>query len=205
MTAIKYATVVALTAIASLMSVTSCRAQPNTAYGIEIGAPLPLTECPRKEIAGSVMYGVAAQPCVQDTFPKVGVPLDRGGGLIVFPPGQSPAGSAWNRIGVVLLDGRVGALVVSTAGLHTQQQVYDTLVAKYGEPSQKSLLPVQNALGAKFESIVATWDRGENLQVLFRGTSGRIDSGEILIGTHAGLAERQARIDRAVKGTSRPL
>ena len=194
-----------IVAAAALLCSAACFGQANTVYGIDIGAALNMAECPRRDLAGSVMYGPSPEPCRQNIDPKPGMPLDPTGGLIAFPPGQQPFGSSWDSIGVFLVNDRVAALIVSTPGLSMQQQIYDGLVAKYGLPTEIRRAPMQTALGARLEAIVATWDKGDNLQVSFVGSAGRIDSGQLLIGTRAGLAERQERINRAVRGTTRPL
>lgn len=193
--------------LANILTISiSCYAQENIAYGIAIDAPLSLSECPRMESAGMVIYKSSKEPCLQNLFPKAGVPLNLDSGLtVVFPVGQTPYGSSWNQVGLVVLEGRVAALTISTTGATSQNQLFESLVAKYGPPNTKQSISLQNAYGAKVESIVAEWDKGENLQVNFFGIIGRADSGQLLIGTRAGLAERQARIDRALKGGTRPL
>ena len=176
-------------------------AQQNMAYGIEIGGPVTLSECPRTEIAGSVIYGLSTRPCIEAMFPKAKVPWKvEDGGLIAFHPAESPAASSSRKIGLKVMDGKVAVLVISTAGAATQEHVFDTLVAKYGKPTKSGTVAVTNALGSSLNSIVADWDLGDALQVSFVGVAGRLDSGQLLIGTRAGIADRQAQLDKLTKG-----
>ncbi|MNY43557.1 hypothetical protein D3C86_1785280 [compost metagenome] len=90
-------------------------------------------------------------------------------------------------------------MVVSTIGEPMQGKVLDDLTAKFGKPTSSLTVPFQNRMGASFQGIVANWDRGDALQVEFLGLANRIDEGQIVFGTKAGLAERSRRMNEATK------
>lgn len=199
-----------LTRLAVVVSIaagaTAALAQNNSdmAYGIQIGAPLQLAECPKLVAGSTAIYKGSNAPCIQEIFPKAAPGNFATGGMIAFPPGQWPAQAAGGRIGVSIVAGNVAVLVVPTSGFNAQQRIYDDLVAKYGQPASRATIPMQNAIGARIEGIGATWHAG-SVDVLFNGVIGKVDQGQLLIGTPAGIAERQARIDAVLKGRQTPL
>ena len=195
--------VVAIACLAPVLA--SAQSDVEIAYGIRIGGPLSVPECPKMLRGGAfVMYERSPMPCVKADAPTAAPGDFTRGGMIVFPFNQRPAQSSWDSVGLVMHEGRVGALVVGTFGHAVQSTIFDDLVAKYGKPVESAMLPVQNAMGAKYESIVAQWEVG-TVHVQFFGISGKLNQGLLLIGTKDGLAERQARIDRVLKSTRTPL
>jgi hypothetical protein len=196
-------TLIALTLTAAM----EASAQQNVAYGIAIGEPLNMPECPRIDVGvGSITYGLGKGPCLENIFPKAKVPLDLSTSvLIAFPPADAPEHSSSRKVVAQLTDERVSALVVSTAGAATQSLIYDALIAKYGKPTSSMRIPMQNAMGVKVESIAASWDLGEALEVSFHGVANSWTTGELVIGTRPGLADRRARLIKALQSTGRPL
>lgn len=182
-----------------------CVAQVDVAYGIKIGAPIGLAECPKKTFTGSMaMYVNVSFPCLQEISAKPAPGNFSEGGLITFPFDQRPAQSTWDNVGFNISNGVVVVLAVSTGGIPTQERVFSELVAKYGQPMSSAKVPLQNAMGSKYEAISAKW-LVEGIEVQFNGSSGRIDNGLLLIGTPDGIRQRQARIDRVLNSGKKPL
>lgn len=184
-------------------------ASAESIYGIEMGAPLRLPECPVSKLtpkADARYTPFTNELCVRLKTPGAPRSEENQASWIVFPYADQPAHSKGNLVGVFVLEGIVQVLVVSTAGEPTQLKVFEDLQARFGTPSNSSTVPFQNRMGATFQGLVANWDRGDALQVEFFGMASRIDSGQIVFGTKAGVAERARRMTEASKTFSgRPL
>jgi hypothetical protein len=182
-----------------LVGAEAIAAPPMDAYGMTIGAPLAVPECPRVEGRYS-LYVPAA--CVRWGFEG-----DRtraaGRGQVVFPIRDRPVHSSDDSLGVYTdpESGVLQLLIVSTSGPSRQDSVFTDLVAKYGPPATSKTVPLNNAMGARFDSIVATWSTPE-LVVRFYGITS-LRSGELLIGTPEGLERYDSAMRKLQQG--RPL
>lgn len=75
---------------------------------------------------------------------------------------------------------KLASVQVETTGLVSQDEIVRDLTAAFGNPTTLKYELKQNAFGAQFKSIVATWfDKKNAAVVLFVGADKQIDSGYI--------------------------
>ena len=82
---------------------------------------------------------------------------------------------------IIELDGLIRGFSVDTKGLKVQQEAYEYLISRYGAPYSRKSLPVQNMMGARFESITAKWRLPSGREISFEGVKNSIDKGEITV------------------------
>lgn len=164
-----------------------------TAYGFELGKPLPLSECRRLPIRAmpnyKPPYATVTEPCLK--------PANMVMGEIAFPTSMGAKHAAGGNLGYGLADGTLQVLVVPTAGAPVQSAVMADLVAKYGPPTSSTIERVTSAAGAVIDAHRATWAL-DTVRVEFFGVVGRVDMGRVLIGTHAGVLERMQLLERVL-------
>lgn len=145
---------------------------PDTSvYGIQLGQPLQLPEC-----RGS----------------RPGICYERTGGpsvLVHFPVEQSPRIVKAGVLAALLVDGRVEGIGIDTPGISTAEEALQTLQAKYGEPHTLVHGSAYNRLGAKMETVTATWHLS-NLTVRYESVARTFQSGLIQIDTPIGNKAR---------------
>ena len=163
--------------------------------GIELGAPLTVPECKKTSELGFPSYASTGvtYPCFRDytelvTHPTVRTKPDlpRGPehnttfqvelGPSAVPPGVSDTAS------ILMIDGVPRQVALSTSGVSVQQDILALLTAKYGKPSSLDIDHLQNAMGAQYESIKASWQLA-TMRVIFSGMVSRADGGVILVTT----------------------
>lgn len=166
---------------------TATLAADLTVFGLKLGEPIPLPECPWN---ATFRYAPATkEPCMiygRATDRRDPASPDR---RIDFPYSQSPSLSAKGYVFGTVVNGRLEAVTIPTRGINAIPSTMAALQAKYGEPSSVRKYAVQNRVGAQFESATATWEFPE-LSVVYLGTVGVLDEGEIIISTPTGTAER---------------
>lgn len=178
---------------------------PIAIYGIEVGAAINAPECQKTTLGNSVSYAPSTpSPCMRGASATAGPGDFSNGGFMAFPWGDAPKYAATNMVGISATAGIVGVVRVSTTGYRVQDLMLADLTAKYGRPTSSKTVPFQNAMGARYDGIAASWDLGP-YQIEFLGMTTATDAGSLLVGTKAGLAERQRRIDGALKSMGRPL
>lgn len=82
---------------------------------------------------------------------------------------------------IIEVDGLIKGFSVDTKGLKVQQETYEYLVSRYGTPYSRKSLPVQNMMGARFESITARWKLPTGREISFEGVKNSIEKGEITV------------------------
>ena len=181
-------------------------AESITVYGIGIGAPIAAPECRKKAIGRNVFYDSSPrEPCMRAWEPIPANPADfSSGGIMHFPIGEAPKHARNRTVDISATDGVVGAIVVTTAGFSVQESVLRDLIEKFGAPTTTSRIPSQTLMGANFDGIVARWDL-DTFEIQFFGVLYEVDSGLLIVGTKAGIQDRQARFDAARKRSSKPL
>lgn len=75
-------------------------------------------------------------------------------------------------------DGTINFASVETGGAKYQEEIFDLLTTRYGKPSAIKRSVVQNAFGAQFEKIEATWSLNDG-SLIFHGVEERIDHGSM--------------------------
>lgn len=147
--------------------------------GFTLGQPLNLPECPYRMSGTMKIYGeVPAQTCVREAAPLKGYASPQR--MILFGTSEAPPIVKNWRAVAFELDGRLVGLWFATPGATAQETVLAQLTAKYGPPTWKRSDPVQNLMGAAFNSVSAQW-RGHAVDVSFDGTTGRLDTGQVTV------------------------
>ena len=136
--------------------------------GIELGKEIVIPECKKEKAYGIIMYAMddVSYPCFEDfqgagnslktkpDFPH-GPQYDGNSdielGSEAVPPGVSPTAT------IMLLDGKPEQVRLKTEGAEQQERLYALLVAKYGAPTHSNVSQLQNAMGAHYQSIEASW------------------------------------------------
>jgi len=106
-----------------------------------------------------------------------------------------------NSIGIKLIDGNIEEVTLYTDGHLFQEDIYNSLVEKYGQPTFREIEKNQNRMGANFNNITAVW-RFVDLSVTFSGIVGRIDSGMVIISSSK--ADRAREIENIEKKKNKP-
>lgn len=170
-------------------------------YGVEIGKPLQLPECPKEKDQTNLMRLIVGvrYKCVQ----YGDAPGDIGRAWVRFPSGEEPLNSSGSGFTVAIVDGTVQLAELMTSGLMSQGLVLQELTAKYGPPTKSDILKATNRAGATFDNISASWDLGD-LQVRFLGMVARTDQGYLWVGTRRGFEEDAARQKARDAASPRP-
>lgn len=162
-------------------------AGPPAVFGIAVGQPLALPECPRSETGH---YDLIAAP--NDCWSKGDA--DQGGAEVWLAAAtQAHAPFARVPIWVGIRDGIVQKVTIRTTGIASQEAVAHALVAKFGPPTTRALDRLQNRMGAHFASARASW-RKPNVIVEFDASESDLDDGAVEIMTPAEAArDREQR------------
>jgi hypothetical protein len=179
-------------AVSILVLAGAAHAQDMTVYGIAIGEPFNIQECPwgygvDEDLARQgrkppercydrfsdrgAFYGDAPAPTNGDLLVKW-ISLDR---MYTQP-------SVW----VTLIDGNVEAVVFPTSGVRNAQDVVTVLTEKYGKPTAHHTRRVTTLMAASLIVPSADWDL-PRLRVTFDGC----DDSDITTGT-VKIASRKA-------------
>jgi hypothetical protein len=161
--------------LAALLSTSAVCAADLSVYGFTLGEPISIPECER---------GLDPK-YVRDACARV---FSATAGSILLATSDKP--KYWKHVGMEyrLIDGNLALLTVTTTGSPSQRTVYRSLVEKYGKPTRSTVEEKSNAMGAKYESIIATWELPD-VTVQFYGLLGRVDTGLLMVGTPAGMDE----------------
>jgi hypothetical protein len=186
-----------LCATAMLPSVNAQTPDQLRFYGIELGKPLQVRECPKEQ--DIINRNVWRYPIFGAPFTCAeAYPDSQGNGraMLRFPPAESPLYVKNGMIELTIIDGLVQAAEVSTPGFLSQGDVLAELVRKYGQPTTQSTSKAVNGAGASFDNLSASWDISDSLQVHFRGMLARTDEGFLIIGSKRGLEVYKARLEQ---------
>jgi hypothetical protein len=157
--------------------------------GLQLGAPIVTTPCQggRPVLISSVL-------CVTEV---VQLGPDLWVATIVLPFREKPAIMSSERVRAYSKAGLLVGVDLRTHGLRTQSSDMDQLVAKYGTPTRRTIVPMQNRAGGQFDVIAASWAL-DGLTVGYLGASARLDEGSIAVDLPAAAEVRaadKARID----------
>lgn len=136
--------------------------------GIELGKAMVIPECRKEEYHYSIVYATdnASYPCFKNSLGagnslKTKADLPHGPkydfswaielGSAAVPAGVSSAAFIW------MIDGTPENIILETGGLEEQERLYALLVAKYGTPTRSNISQMQNAMGARYQAIEASW------------------------------------------------
>jgi hypothetical protein len=82
---------------------------------------------------------------------------------------------------VSVINGVVHGLVMETSGVRDQQRDYESLVSKFGAPTNREPKIAQDQTGQSLDVIDATWDRPGGVTVLFTGAAYEVDTGMLSV------------------------
>ena len=166
----------------------------TTVFGLPLGEPLRLPECPTRVIAGMAEY--VTQPpvtCYHAPHKLNGYPEPAR--RIIFSQAEQPLiVKNWQAVALEQ-DGVLVGLEFHTGGVSSQDVVYRELVQKFGQPSSRYTEASQNAMGARFDVINASWDGA--VVVTFYGALGKLDDGVVTIDLPRAAAARRSWQDRS--------
>jgi hypothetical protein len=174
-------------ALVLLSANASAAEQSVSLYGVELGKPFTLPECP--------LSGQTAM-CFQRTTGTafdVAAPISRGerSVAVYFASGEMPSIVNYRYFGVQLSDGVVQQISIVTKGVSAQEDTLRQLTQKFGPPGSAPTKVMQNGFGATYSSVDALWHIG-NYWLSFRGIDGRADRGSILALTDSAYSQIKA-------------
>jgi hypothetical protein len=158
-----------------------------TLFGVTLGAPFQVPECPKKIVADATVYAVAtATTC----FERLGspdrlsaaTPITNDAVLIRYALDDAPAVMSGGTSIAFIVDGLLEGWTFNTRGVEAQVQVLEVLRQSFGEPGTYARKQAQNVLGETFETFDATWVRPE-ADVLYRSVTERLDTGLLTVYT----------------------
>jgi hypothetical protein len=174
-------TVLALALLASGVA----HAEPSL-FGIELGSLIEqLPACEYRGVVRELCRGKSSSPGY--------VP-------IMFATGSMPRfadESGW----VDVDDGKIVRVNVKTGGVSTQDAALVALTSKWGKPTRARRVPMQNAMGGRFNALEAVWKLPDGYQAELTGiVGGEIDAGSIVLSSPRALEiDRLRAVERAAK------
>lgn len=135
--------------------------------GIKLGADVQaIAECSKHREGEFNVYSIpyGPRPCTANSHlslnapnPPEADPSIKAGASEIEVQIAPPFGVK-SQAKVSVVDGRVERVLISTAPVDAQRNVLDALTEKYGKPTSLRVRPMQNAFGAKLDSIEASWN-----------------------------------------------
>lgn len=172
-------------------------------FGISLGAPLSLPNCP------SDMYLFA-----KDDAYKNGLCVDTDTAndaseihklTVHFSARALPEFRVKSVLGgtifISVSGDAVQDMLFYTDGVQSQYEVFTLLAKKFGKPYMYRVSTMSNAMGAKFRVIDARWTVGTDA-VLFLGAGDTFDAGSIEVVTYAEMKRQEA--ERAAEKSNKP-
>lgn len=192
--------VIAILAIAAVMPTPAAAAD---VFGMQLQAPFTVPECAFEKLGKSLVYKLTqARTCYQrsrgiDPSRDIGKPLTTDTVEIKwqeYPRIVSAGGYAFATV----IDGNLEGLSFNTLGIISQDRDLQLLVEKFGQPTKLARPQLQNAYGAQYLGILASWDLDESISF---ESAVSVNSGTVIIDTPKGEAFRKATLARyAPKG-----
>jgi len=174
--------------------------------GIELGQPANLQECDKERAFGSIRYKYEPTntPCWQASI------FDQGGKL-KLDLGEMPQNTSievnFGRkaipdgiyfVGkVTTIAGKIEDVTLETQGIDRQQEVYELLTAKWGQPSSTNVEKLQNGFGARYDSVEAFWAL-QGISIQYVGMLNH-EQGLIIFRSDASNAQMRER-DKKLRG-----
>lgn len=183
-------------------------------FGISLGQPLDLPECEkdqRMHDAGYTDY-VLRSPftknpacyeklIIERQAPDDCLPVMNDRVWAKFPYQATPYWAV--DIGVSLVNGLVELVTIETPGHEAVAEVYASLISKYGKPTFKEEVEVQNLAGVKVKSVNATW-KVDDVNVEFNGVLNKINFGKVRIYTNV-VKSAEEKKHKAIKENMKSL
>lgn len=114
--------------------------------------------------------------------------------VVEFAPSYTPL-IATSALRLFIYRGNIiDGVAFDTGGIETQSNVEESLIKKYGPPTEKKRITLENKFGAEFDEIKDTWDLSD-IHVFFEGVSeGDTDKGNVRILDNYGQKSLEAAI-----------
>ena len=188
-------------AVASAASAQAGEPAETSFYGIALARPFTgMPECP-KDTNYDNMYVIQANyPCYQhDKISRIGAGLGGDEDLtIMYPSGKYP--EMYNGMYLHVVNGVVQGVKLITNGVASQTHDFALLVGKFGPPSSRRTIPMQNRMGATFDVIEASWQRPNGVSMTFKGVVNSLDTGQVNARTPQEVAREKAMLDEQQAG-----
>ena len=164
-------------------------------YGIQLGDPLAVEECNRRLFLGRWEYDTVNTkkvPCYRQGFlVSPDTPITNARVFVMWPVFGGPDIAKHGTAAVRIVGGKVHRVEIETHGVRVQEVAFDQLVQKFGKPTASKTVPVQNRMGAQYQSIQAEWQVGE-ATVTFYGMTLSLDAGLVVVETPLGRDTEKA-------------
>lgn len=167
--------------------------------GITLGAPADFPECAKESTQGYISYKYPPSPipCWKNTNgPGKSITSKQSLGLadgertertLELGNAGAPRGvMPWAKVTFV---GNVPQEVSLQTDVDDQQSIYEMLTSKYGKAGVSNVKDLQNAMGARYQSIEAQWTL-PSMTIIYFGMLKR-DEGMVIASTKEELKRRQ--------------
>jgi hypothetical protein len=158
-------------------------------YGLELGAPFVLPECPLSEQT-DMCWSASFVPKTRAEAVLPPGPGEMREKLVYFAAGGAPRISSARYFTVKIADRALQEIAITTKGLSVQEDAFKQLSDKFGKPELFNVAHLQNGFGAKFDRIEAQWRAG-TMTIRFFGMLDKVDIGLIEASTAAATKDRQ--------------
>lgn len=174
--------------------------------GIELGQAANLQECEKERAFGSIRYKYEPTntPCWQASI------FDQGGKL-KLDLGEMPQNTSVEvnfgrkaipdgiyHVGkVTTMVGKIEDVTLETQGVDRQQEIYELLAAKWGQPTSTNVERLQNGFGARYDSVEAFWAL-QGISIQYIGMLNH-EQGLIIFRSDASNAQMRER-DKKLRG-----
>lgn len=174
--------------------------------GIELGQAANLQECEKERAFGSIRYKYEPTntPCWQASI------FDQGGKL-KLDLGEMPQNTSVEvnfgrkaipdgiyHVGkVTTMVGKIEDVTLETQGVDRQQEIYELLAAKWGQPTSTNVERLQNGFGARYDSVEAFWAL-QGISIQYVGMLNH-EQGLIIFRSDASNAQMRER-DKKLRG-----
>ncbi|WP_143131757.1 hypothetical protein [Paraburkholderia aspalathi] len=177
-----------------LASFAACAEPALTVFGIAIGQPVTMPECPH---VGLSVQALPTGPCYHLNDGKTGpITAAAQGAEILFAPGNLPALSRGSSVGAMLLDEKIEMLTIWTSGNEHKDADLQSLTEKFGRPQSLENVPWQNGYGAHFESVEAVWTLTGGAKVYYGSADSDLDHGSVSVRSKIGDEHMQDEYHR---------
>jgi hypothetical protein len=191
------------TAIAALIMMTgyTASAADLTVFEMQLQQPFAVPECPYTHITKTVgMYSGAQKAMCYELIGDVGAgkntAITNDTVLIKWPTMGAPRllGAPFFAMAKIM-NGTLEGVSFNTRGIQSQQSDMQALSDKFGKPTSADQPSLQNAFGAKYQSVRAAWDFGE-IVVSYDSAPSSVNSGLVIVDSLKSSADRKAVLEK---------
>lgn len=180
-------------------------AAPPSIFGLVLGKPVSIPECPRSRLSGGGFSEVVyeqnpPQTCHEPDIALRDAPWRRG--AVVFPSRRAPLIMLGNSGYTLIVDGKLEGIDIDTLSHNNTHAILRELTAKFGKPT--SVVSEQAVVaGIAVPSLVATW-RLPDILVRYTNINDDLEAGALRIETQALQRVREAH-EQTLEGARTPL